>query len=74
MSYSRPQLKLLVFLAAILLPGLCVHEWRAGCPDAAERLDRFDCEDPPSPFRACHGRLAPKGSTRLRHAFETSQS
>ncbi len=50
MSYSRPQLKLLVLLAAILLAGLGVREWRAGFPDAAERLDRFDREDPPPPI------------------------
>ena len=50
MSYSRPQLKLLVLLAAILLAGLGVREWRAGFPDAAERLDRFDHEDPPPPI------------------------
>src|SRR5258705_10385885 len=50
MGYSRPQLKLLVLLAAILLAGLGVREWRAGFPDAAERLERFDREDPPPPI------------------------
>src|SRR5262249_29000968 len=41
----RPQLTLLLLLAAIALAGLGVREWRAGFPDAAERLDRFDRED-----------------------------
>jgi len=50
MGYSRPQLKLLVLLAAILLAGLSVREWRADFPDAAERLERFDREDPPPPI------------------------
>src|SRR6267378_3573557 len=50
MSYSRPQLKLLFLLAAVFLVGLGVREWRAGFPDAAERLERFDREDPPPPI------------------------
>lgn len=50
MGYSRPQLKLLLLLAAIFLAGLGVREWRAGFPDAAERLERFDHEDPPPPI------------------------
>ena len=47
MSYSRPQLKLLLLIAAVFLAGLGVREWRLGFPDAAERLERFDREDPP---------------------------
>ncbi len=47
MLYSRPQLRLLLALAATLLVGLAVGEWRAGFPDAAERLERFDREDAP---------------------------
>jgi competence ComEA-like helix-hairpin-helix protein len=35
--YPGPQLRLLV--------GLGVREWRAGFPDAAERLERFDRDD-----------------------------
>jgi competence ComEA-like helix-hairpin-helix protein len=50
MSYSRPQLKLLLLLAAIFLAGLGVREWRADFPAAAERLERFDHEDPPPPI------------------------
>jgi competence protein ComEA len=50
MGYSRPQLKLLLLLAAVLLAGLGVREWRADFPDAAERLERFDHEDPPPPI------------------------
>ena len=50
MGYSRPQLKLLLLLAALFLVGLGVREWRAGFPDAALRLERFDHEDPPPPI------------------------
>lgn len=49
MPYSRPQLKLLLLLALTLLAGLGVREWRAGFPDLAERLERFDHEDPVAP-------------------------
>lgn len=48
MLYTRPQLKLLLALAAIFLVGLGVREWRAGFPAAADRLERFDREDVPS--------------------------
>lgn len=50
MTYSRPQLKLLLVLVAVFLAGLGAREWRAGFPDAAERLERFDREDPPPPI------------------------
>ena len=50
MLYSRPQLRLLLVLAAILLAGLGVREWRAGFPDAADRLERFDREEPARPL------------------------
>src|SRR5262249_10547127 len=72
MGYSRPQLTLLLLLAAIALAGLGVREWRAGFPDAAERLDRFDREDPPPPIppvprpRALPAGL-PLASRRPRH-------
>jgi competence ComEA-like helix-hairpin-helix protein len=46
MPYPGPQLRLLILLALTLLLGLGVREWRAGFPDAAERLERFDREDP----------------------------
>ncbi len=46
MLYPGPQLRLLILLALTLLVGLGVREWRAGFPDAAERLERFDREDP----------------------------
>jgi len=49
MLYSRPQLKLLLTLAATLLVGLGVREWRAGFPDLADRLERFDREEPAAP-------------------------
>jgi competence ComEA-like helix-hairpin-helix protein len=61
MSYSRPQLKLLFLLAAVFLVGLGVREWRAGFPDAADRLERFDREDPPPPIPpAPRPRAAPR--------------
>jgi competence ComEA-like helix-hairpin-helix protein len=63
MSYSRPQLKLLLLLAAVFLLGLGVREWRMGFPDAAERLERFDREDPPPPIPpAPRPRAAPRWS------------
>jgi competence ComEA-like helix-hairpin-helix protein len=63
MSYSRPQLKLLLLLAAVFLVGLGVREWRMGFPDAAERLERFDREDPPPPIPpAPRPRAAPRWS------------
>ena len=61
MTYSRPQLKLLLVLAAVFLAGVGVREWRAGFPDAAERLERFDREDPPPPIPpAPRARAAPR--------------
>ena len=45
MLYPGPQLRLLILLALTLLVGLGVREWRAGFPDAAERLERFDRDD-----------------------------
>ena len=48
MLYSVPQLRLLILLALTLLVGLGVREWRAGFPEAAERLERFDRDDSPA--------------------------
>lgn len=50
MLYSLPQLRLLILLALALLVGLGVREWRAGFPDAALRLERFDRDEPPAPL------------------------
>ena len=50
MTYPRPQLRLLFLLAGIFLVGLGVREWRAGFPELAERLERFDREDAPPPI------------------------
>ena len=50
MLYTRPQLRLLILLALILLVGLGVREWRAGFPDAALRLERFDRDEPAAPL------------------------
>ena len=52
MLYSRPQLRLLIVLATILLLGMGIREWRAGFPGAALRLERFDHEDPSAPLLA----------------------
>jgi competence protein ComEA len=61
MSYSRSQLKLLLLLAGIFLVGLGVREWRADFPAAADRLERFDHEDPPPPIPpAPRSRAAPR--------------
>ena len=49
MLYSLPQLRLLILLALTLLVGLGVREWRAGFPDAALRLERFDRDEPVTP-------------------------
>ncbi|HEV8436667.1 MAG TPA: ComEA family DNA-binding protein [Methylomirabilota bacterium] len=50
MLYSRPQLRLLLVLAALFLIGLGVREWRAGFPETADRLERFDREETPAPL------------------------
>jgi competence protein ComEA len=44
--YSRAQLWLLVGAAVALLAGLTVRQWRAGFPELAERLERFDRDEP----------------------------
>lgn len=68
MLYSLPQLRLLILLALALLVGLGVREWRAGFPDAASRLERFDRDEspiqllgetPPVPARPAPARVAP---------------
>jgi len=45
MLYARPQLRLLLVLAALFLAGLAVREWRAGFPDMADRVERFDRDE-----------------------------
>lgn len=50
MLYSLPQIRLLILLALVLLVGLGVREWRAGFPEAALRLERFDRDDPVTPL------------------------
>lgn len=66
MLYTLPQLRLLILLGLTLLVGLAVREWRAGFPDAALRLERFDRDEPaaalvgetPSAPAAPPGRMA----------------
>jgi len=48
--YTAPQLRVLSLLSLTLLVGLGVREWRAGFPDAADRLERFDREESPGPL------------------------
>jgi len=48
--YTAPQVRVLSLLSLTLLVGLGVREWRAGFPDAADRLERFDREEPPGPL------------------------
>ena len=37
-------------LATLLLAGLGIREWRAGFPDAAQRIENFDREEPKAPL------------------------
>lgn len=71
MLYTRPQLRLLVALAATLLVGLGVREWRAGFPALADRLERFDREEAliagaPGTAAARPGGRADAGWARIR--------
>ena len=50
--YSHPQLRLLLVLAGTVLLGLTVREWRAGFPEIADRLERFDREEAMTPLPA----------------------
>ena len=49
MPYTRPQLWLLLAFATVFLLGLGVREWRAGFPELADRLERFDRQTPAEP-------------------------
>lgn len=62
--YSGRQLLLLVALAALLLLGLAVREWRAGFPALAERLEAFDQDEPPGPAEATPPGKIPPTSAR----------
>jgi competence ComEA-like helix-hairpin-helix protein len=66
MLYSRPQLRLLLLLASILLVGLGVREWRAGFPDLADRLERFDRDEPIAPLLTATRQDSPPPSSRAK--------
>jgi len=61
--YTGPQLRVLSLLALTLLVGLGVREWRAGFPDAADRLEGFDREESPAPLLP-EATSPPAGPTR----------
>ncbi|HUG37678.1 MAG TPA: helix-hairpin-helix domain-containing protein [Candidatus Limnocylindrales bacterium] len=68
--YSHPQLRLLLVLAGTVLLGLTVREWRAGFPELADRLERFDRDEPTTPLpavpiatTAAPGRSAARGDS-----------
>ena len=63
MLYTGPQLRMLSLLALTLLVGLGVREWRAGFPDAADRLEGFDREESPGPLLP-EAAAPPAGPTR----------
>lgn len=65
MLYTRPQLRLLVLLATALLAGLGVSHWRAGFPALADRLERFD-RDEPGPSTFVEDRPGPRGAGAAR--------
>jgi len=54
---------MLSLLALTLLVGLGVREWRAGFPDAADRLEGFDREESPGPLLP-EAAAPPAGPTR----------
>jgi competence protein ComEA len=64
--YSRPQLRLVLLLSAILLVGLGIREWRAGFPDLAERFERFDRDEPSAPLLPAIGEDSPPAPPRTR--------
>jgi len=81
--YSRPQLRLLLGLATVFLVGIAVREWRAGFPDAALRLERFDRDEPAAspgaPVRAERRAIAPTppeaaGAGRARSGSEAASA
>ena len=63
MLYTGPQLRMLSLLALTLLVGLGVREWRAGFPDAADRLEGFDREESTGPLLP-EAASPPAGPTR----------
>ena len=71
MLYSRPQLRLLLVLAAIFLAGLGIREWRAGFPDVAQRLEAFDREAPSAPLLPAPRALPPTATSKAVGMKET---
>jgi competence ComEA-like helix-hairpin-helix protein len=64
--YARSELKVLLALAGAVLVGLAAREWRAGFPEHADHLERFDREPvaapaPPAGVEAAATAQAPAG-------------
>lgn len=66
--YSRPQLFVLLALAATFGGGLAVDRWRRAHPETVERLERFDREGAPETAADSDGRpgIAPLRPAKLR--------
>jgi competence ComEA-like helix-hairpin-helix protein len=64
MLYSAPQLRLLLVLATIFLAGLGIRQWRAGFPETALWLERFDREEPSAPLLATTGESSPPATPK----------
>jgi competence ComEA-like helix-hairpin-helix protein len=74
MLYSRPQLRLLLLLASIFLVGLGVREWRAGFPALADRLERFDRDEPIAPLLPAARREDPPEQARPKQKMTGASS
>ena len=71
MPYARRELWLLIGLAAVLLAGIGVREWRAGFPALAERLALLAREEPVEPLPAAPREpRPPRRAARLPDAGE----
>ena len=66
--YARSELKVLLGLAGAVLVGLTAREWRAGFPEHAEHLERFDREPaaPPEPAAGAEPRAPSRAAPARR--------